>query len=264
MQSKIRSVFAAKRLFRFLDPIFRQIEMEVFFVVSPHAQHSSSPEKDLLPEGHVRSMQRLMDVLFQQQSSAGVFDHASSTGRRATFPDNIVETGTRRPLGRHVWPWGFTLGYVFSATVSHFSDFFALSSSLSVGHWKLSILKDIATIKLHFHVIFISRLDFLSSFLCFLPLSSSAPSLSASVGFKCLLYKLTFWMAFPVFVCSLYIFLCLTEFLCKECPRVHIHFDRVDINEIPPEPEFFRRWLHERFEIKDRWVCQDAAFLVDE
>uniref|UniRef100_A0A3P9JX84 1-acylglycerol-3-phosphate O-acyltransferase 5 (lysophosphatidic acid acyltransferase, epsilon) n=1 Tax=Oryzias latipes TaxID=8090 RepID=A0A3P9JX84_ORYLA len=42
------------------------------------------------------------------------------------------------------------------------------------------------------------------------------------------------------------------EFLCKECPRVHIHFDRVDINEIPPEPEFFRRWLHERFEIKDR------------
>ncbi|XP_037321431.1 1-acyl-sn-glycerol-3-phosphate acyltransferase epsilon isoform X1 [Pungitius pungitius] len=42
------------------------------------------------------------------------------------------------------------------------------------------------------------------------------------------------------------------EFLCKECPRVHIHFDRVDIKEIPLEPLFFRRWLHERFEIKDR------------
>ncbi|KAI3363147.1 hypothetical protein L3Q82_011791 [Scortum barcoo] len=42
------------------------------------------------------------------------------------------------------------------------------------------------------------------------------------------------------------------EFLCKECPRVHIHFDRVDIKEIPTEPLFFRRWLHERFEIKDR------------
>ncbi|TMS04222.1 1-acyl-sn-glycerol-3-phosphate acyltransferase epsilon [Larimichthys crocea] len=42
------------------------------------------------------------------------------------------------------------------------------------------------------------------------------------------------------------------EFLCKECPRVHIHFDRVDIKEIPTEPVFFRRWLHERFEIKDR------------
>ncbi|XP_030627690.1 1-acyl-sn-glycerol-3-phosphate acyltransferase epsilon [Chanos chanos] len=42
------------------------------------------------------------------------------------------------------------------------------------------------------------------------------------------------------------------EFLCKECPRVHIYFERVDIQEIPPEPIFFRRWLHERFEIKDR------------
>lgn len=55
-----------------------------------------------------------------------------------------------------------------------------------------------------------------------------------------------------LFLFSLFYFLCLTEFLCKECPRVHIHFDRVDIKEIPPEPVFFRRWLHERFEIKDR------------
>ncbi|XP_072533708.1 1-acyl-sn-glycerol-3-phosphate acyltransferase epsilon [Salminus brasiliensis] len=42
------------------------------------------------------------------------------------------------------------------------------------------------------------------------------------------------------------------EFLCKECPRVHIYFERVDMREIPPEPVFFRRWLHERFEIKDK------------
>ncbi|CAL9687970.1 unnamed protein product [Knipowitschia caucasica] len=42
------------------------------------------------------------------------------------------------------------------------------------------------------------------------------------------------------------------EFLCKECPRVHIHFNRVDIKEVPPEPMFFRRWLHQRFELKDR------------
>ncbi|KAL2083431.1 hypothetical protein ACEWY4_021204 [Coilia grayii] len=41
------------------------------------------------------------------------------------------------------------------------------------------------------------------------------------------------------------------EFLCKECPRVHIHFDRVGMKEIPLEPLFFRRWLHERFELKD-------------
>ncbi|XP_076141686.1 1-acyl-sn-glycerol-3-phosphate acyltransferase epsilon [Alosa pseudoharengus] len=42
------------------------------------------------------------------------------------------------------------------------------------------------------------------------------------------------------------------EFLCKECPRVHIYFDRVDIKEVPSEPMFFRRWLHERFELKDK------------
>ncbi|XP_052424040.1 1-acyl-sn-glycerol-3-phosphate acyltransferase epsilon-like [Carassius gibelio] len=42
------------------------------------------------------------------------------------------------------------------------------------------------------------------------------------------------------------------EFLCQECPRVHIHFNRVGMREIPAEPVFFRRWLHERFEIKDK------------
>lgn len=42
------------------------------------------------------------------------------------------------------------------------------------------------------------------------------------------------------------------EFLCKECPRVHIYFERIDVREIPTEPVFFRRWLHERFEIKDK------------
>ncbi|XP_021432180.2 1-acyl-sn-glycerol-3-phosphate acyltransferase epsilon [Oncorhynchus mykiss] len=44
------------------------------------------------------------------------------------------------------------------------------------------------------------------------------------------------------------------EFLCKECPKVHIHFERVDVKEIPPESVFFRRWLHERFEIKDQML----------
>ncbi|KAK6328490.1 hypothetical protein J4Q44_G00004680 [Coregonus suidteri] len=44
------------------------------------------------------------------------------------------------------------------------------------------------------------------------------------------------------------------EFLCKECPRVHIHFERVDMKEIPPESVIFRRWLHKRFEIKDQML----------
>ncbi|XP_056616341.1 1-acyl-sn-glycerol-3-phosphate acyltransferase epsilon [Triplophysa dalaica] len=42
------------------------------------------------------------------------------------------------------------------------------------------------------------------------------------------------------------------EFLCMECRRVHIYFKRLDMREIPHEPVFFRRWLHERFEIKDQ------------
>nr|XP_046210229.1 1-acyl-sn-glycerol-3-phosphate acyltransferase epsilon-like isoform X2 [Oncorhynchus gorbuscha] len=44
------------------------------------------------------------------------------------------------------------------------------------------------------------------------------------------------------------------EFLCKESPRVHIHFERVDMKEIPLESVFFRGWLHKRFEIKDQML----------
>ncbi|KAK5603228.1 1-acyl-sn-glycerol-3-phosphate acyltransferase epsilon [Crenichthys baileyi] len=46
----------------------------------------------------------------------------------------------------------------------------------------------------------------------------------------------------------------MAEFLCKECPRIHLHFDRVDIKGIPLEPGLFRRWMHNRFEIKDRML----------
>ncbi|XP_066552683.1 1-acyl-sn-glycerol-3-phosphate acyltransferase epsilon [Amia ocellicauda] len=45
------------------------------------------------------------------------------------------------------------------------------------------------------------------------------------------------------------------EFLCKECPRVHVYFERLDVKEIPQETAFFRRWLHERFEIKDKLLA---------
>lgn len=43
----------------------------------------------------------------------------------------------------------------------------------------------------------------------------------------------------------------MTEFLCKECPKIHIHIDRIDKKDVPEEQEHMRRWLHERFEIKD-------------
>ncbi|XP_017268514.1 1-acyl-sn-glycerol-3-phosphate acyltransferase epsilon [Kryptolebias marmoratus] len=46
----------------------------------------------------------------------------------------------------------------------------------------------------------------------------------------------------------------MAEFLCKECPRIHIHFDRVRVKDIPSESVYFRRWMHDRFETKDRML----------
>ncbi|MBZ3883293.1 1-acyl-sn-glycerol-3-phosphate acyltransferase epsilon [Sciurus carolinensis] len=48
----------------------------------------------------------------------------------------------------------------------------------------------------------------------------------------------------------------MTEFLCKECPAIHIHFDRIDKKDVPEEQEYMRRWLHERFEIKDKLLIE--------
>lgn len=44
----------------------------------------------------------------------------------------------------------------------------------------------------------------------------------------------------------------LLEFLCKECPKIHIHIDRIDKKDVPEEQVYMKRWLHERFEIKDK------------
>jgi lysophosphatidate acyltransferase len=47
-------------------------------------------------------------------------------------------------------------------------------------------------------------------------------------------------------------FCSLLDFLCKECPRIHIHIDRIDKKDVPEEQVYMKRWLHERFEIKDK------------
>ncbi|KAF4026070.1 hypothetical protein G4228_018194 [Cervus hanglu yarkandensis] len=44
----------------------------------------------------------------------------------------------------------------------------------------------------------------------------------------------------------------MAEFLCKECPKIHIHIDRIDKKNVPEEQVSMKRWLHERFEIKDK------------
>nr|XP_042704730.1 1-acyl-sn-glycerol-3-phosphate acyltransferase epsilon isoform X2 [Chrysemys picta bellii] len=46
------------------------------------------------------------------------------------------------------------------------------------------------------------------------------------------------------------------EFLCKECPKVHIYLDRIELKDIPEEQMYMRRWLHERFEIKDKLLIE--------
>ncbi|XP_012501348.1 PREDICTED: 1-acyl-sn-glycerol-3-phosphate acyltransferase epsilon [Propithecus coquereli] len=48
----------------------------------------------------------------------------------------------------------------------------------------------------------------------------------------------------------------MTEFLCKECPKIHIHIDRIDKKDVPENQEYMRRWLHERFEIKDKLLIE--------
>uniref|UniRef100_A0A4W3JIP5 1-acylglycerol-3-phosphate O-acyltransferase 5 (lysophosphatidic acid acyltransferase, epsilon) n=1 Tax=Callorhinchus milii TaxID=7868 RepID=A0A4W3JIP5_CALMI len=46
------------------------------------------------------------------------------------------------------------------------------------------------------------------------------------------------------------------EFLCKDCNAVHIFVERLEMKGIPEEPSFLKRWLHERFEIKDKLLTE--------
>ncbi|XP_029451598.1 1-acyl-sn-glycerol-3-phosphate acyltransferase epsilon isoform X1 [Rhinatrema bivittatum] len=48
----------------------------------------------------------------------------------------------------------------------------------------------------------------------------------------------------------------MTDFLCKECRKIHIYVERIDRRDIPEEQIFMKRWLHERFEIKDKLLIE--------
>lgn len=67
-------------------------------------------------------------------------------------------------------------------------------------------------------------------------------------------------MPYSVSVTQSCCFALFSEFLCKECPRVHIFIDRIELKDIPEEQIYMRRWLHERFEIKDKWVALCRTF----
>uniref|UniRef100_A0A5G2RAZ5 1-acylglycerol-3-phosphate O-acyltransferase 5 n=2 Tax=Sus scrofa TaxID=9823 RepID=A0A5G2RAZ5_PIG len=51
----------------------------------------------------------------------------------------------------------------------------------------------------------------------------------------------------------------MVEFLCKECPKIHIHLDRIEKKDVPEEQVYMKRWLHERFEIKDKVACEKVC-----
>uniref|UniRef100_A0A2K6GXD6 Phospholipid/glycerol acyltransferase domain-containing protein n=1 Tax=Propithecus coquereli TaxID=379532 RepID=A0A2K6GXD6_PROCO len=38
----------------------------------------------------------------------------------------------------------------------------------------------------------------------------------------------------------------------QQCPKIHNHIDHIDKKDVPENQEYMRRWLHERFEIKDK------------
>ncbi|KAG8124181.1 putative 1-acyl-sn-glycerol-3-phosphate acyltransferase epsilon protein [Naja naja] len=48
----------------------------------------------------------------------------------------------------------------------------------------------------------------------------------------------------------------MTDLLCKECPRIHIYFERIELKDIPEEQILMRRWLHERFKVKDKLLIE--------
>nr|XP_004663222.1 1-acyl-sn-glycerol-3-phosphate acyltransferase epsilon [Jaculus jaculus] len=46
------------------------------------------------------------------------------------------------------------------------------------------------------------------------------------------------------------------EFLCKQCTKLHIHIDRIDKSEVPEDQECMKKWLHDRFTIKDKLLTE--------
>nr|XP_033793854.1 1-acyl-sn-glycerol-3-phosphate acyltransferase epsilon [Geotrypetes seraphini] len=48
----------------------------------------------------------------------------------------------------------------------------------------------------------------------------------------------------------------MTDFLCKECPKIHIYVERIERRDIPEEQIFMKRWLHERFAVKDKLLIE--------
>jgi len=46
--------------------------------------------------------------------------------------------------------------------------------------------------------------------------------------------------------------LCLTEFILGECQKLHIHIQRIPVDNIPKDADIFKIWLSDQFVKKEK------------
>ena len=50
----------------------------------------------------------------------------------------------------------------------------------------------------------------------------------------------------------MYFFTLVTEFILGECQKLHIHIQRIPIENIPEDAEIFKQWLSDQFVKKEK------------
>ena len=55
----------------------------------------------------------------------------------------------------------------------------------------------------------------------------------------------------------------LTEFINGDCQKLHIHIQRIPIENIPEDAELFKQWLSDQFVEKERWVKWEVKLSKD-
>ena len=69
-----------------------------------------------------------------------------------------------------------------------------------------------------------------------------------------------------VFVCGYILreiflhFLRLAEFISGACQKLHIHIQRIPMENIPNDAEIFKQWLSDQFARKEKWVLNKLKF----
>lgn len=145
----------------------------------------------------------------EKLSFAADFDQVSSFGLRGRFPDNIACCGNRnlKVSGDTRVALSFHTCYIFMSDLLRWLGFLLLlvMDTVNINIWwcwnykwiniKLISDRNCNMTVMTFAHLHLNRRDWTSQ-----RHSSSTPSLSARVNFKCVLYVPFRWKAFPVFV----------------------------------------------------------------